>query len=233
MTLLFDHIIYFSEDPAAMKTQYYKEGFHTVTGGTHDVWGTHNTLLHCGLSYIEFLGIKNRQTFESYNDSSVDYTLMSSIYKENYRIGMHNFALRTTDIDALSMSLVTEGFEVDGPHKFNRQKEDDKIVSWKLLFVKDNKTNVPMPFIIDWGMSDDERLENLKKTNVLGDNGELVEIKNAVSSKSDAMRVFKRAFHLKKMNEETLILGNVKLTFSEALQENQALIMKDGQTFVL
>ena len=233
MTLLFDHIIYFSEDPRAMKDYYQHQGFHTVTGGTHDIWGTHNTLLHCGLSYIEFLGIKNRQTFERYNEDHVDYTLMSSIYKENYREGMHNFALRTTDIEALSASLEKSGFEIDGPHTFRREKENGEVISWKLLFIKDNKTNVPMPFIIDWGMSDEERLENLEAGNILRDNGKLLEIKVAVENVDNAIHAFTVAFHLNKLDENTLGLGKVILTFTEELQENQVVIEKDGETFVI
>lgn len=233
MTVLFDHIIYFSEDPSAMKDEYEQKGFYTVTGGTHDIWGTYNTLLHCGLSYIEFLGIKNRQTFERYNEDNVDYTLMSSIYKENYREGMHNFALRTTDIEALSESLEKSGFEIDGPRTFKREKENGEVVSWKLLFIKDNKTNVPMPFIIDWGMSDEQRLENLEAGNILGDNGKLLKIKVAVENVDNAIHAFTEAFHLNKLDENTLELGEVKLTFTENLQENQVVIEKDGETFII
>src|SRR5699024_4903210 len=138
-----------------------------------------------------------------------------------YREGMHNFALRTTDIEALSASLEKSGFKIDGPHTFRREKENGELVSWKLLFIKDNKTNVPMPFIIDWGMSDEERLENLEAGNILGDNGKLLEIKVAVENVDNAIHAFTEAFHLNKLDENTLELGKVILTFTEELQENQ------------
>ena len=90
-----------------------------------------------------------------------------------------------------------------------------------------------MPFIIDWGMSDEERLENLEAGSILGDNGKLLEIKVAVENVDNAIHAFAEAFHLNKHDENTLELGKVRLTFTEELQENQVVVETDGETFII
>lgn len=232
MTLQFDHIIYFTEHPNRMKQKWEAQEFHGVNGGTHEVWGTYNTLIHFGLKYIELLGIKDLTTFKKYNEENVDYTLMSSIYKEHYREGFHSVALRTREIETIAESLKNKGFLVDGPTTFSRVKEDGTVVEWRLLFIKYKENNVPLPFIIDWGMPDDVRLEGLDKADLLFDNGEITEVNIATPNVEKTLDIWQNAFDLEKIDKNILRLGDMKITFNDEIVANQIIIHKNNEVFI-
>lgn len=75
-------------------------GFHTVKGGHHEKWGTYNGLCHFGLSYIEFIGIEQREKVESVTDN----TLISQIASiPSGQEGLIRIAFRTTDIEQATL----------------------------------------------------------------------------------------------------------------------------------
>ncbi|WP_084220077.1 VOC family protein [Jeotgalibacillus soli] len=54
----FDHLVHFIKESVDVPVERLKQkGIHAVIGGIHENWGTQNSLLHAGLSYIEYLTI--------------------------------------------------------------------------------------------------------------------------------------------------------------------------------
>jgi hypothetical protein len=52
-------------------------------GGRHESWGTYNSLIYFGLSYIEFLGIENLFIAEKHEDNRLITQIVEQLSKEN------------------------------------------------------------------------------------------------------------------------------------------------------
>ncbi|HWI52185.1 MAG TPA: VOC family protein, partial [Symbiobacteriaceae bacterium] len=60
MAIRFDHVVYAVPDLAAATANVREElGLHVVMGGEHPNWGTHNSLCHLGLPYIELIAVQD------------------------------------------------------------------------------------------------------------------------------------------------------------------------------
>ncbi|WP_026691281.1 VOC family protein [Alteribacter aurantiacus] len=166
----FDHIIHYVSDAHKTKEAFQEKGFHAVNGGRHEEKGTYNTLCHFDLSYIEFLGIDDKWLFEKVHKEKSELSPFSTILQDGYVEGFSKIALRTRNLDNLASILKEKGLTVTGPVPLSRKRPDGSVLEWSLLFVEDEKSDMPLPFFIDWHQSDEERREDLVSHGVMDTN---------------------------------------------------------------
>lgn len=161
----FDHIVHFVEYPEQAKRHLQQQGIHIVMGGQHEAWGTYNALSYFDLSYIEFIGIFDEELF--LQASKQKYTLQYS-YENNFRQnGFTRFAIRTTTIAEDAEKFKAAGFEVIGPTKCSRTREDGSKITWQLLHIGMPNVKMDFPFFIQWDESDENRRVEFKKRGII------------------------------------------------------------------
>ncbi|NEU30339.1 VOC family protein [bacterium LRH843] len=163
MDLQFDHIIHYMDQPEQGMEELNKCGIHAVDGGSHEKRGSYNTLSYFGLSYIELLGINNKEIFTSSGAAKLAYSPFESIAKDNFREGFAKINLRTKNLEQLKRKLTNHGIKTNGPIPLSRRKPDGTLLEWELLYAGGHPGELPLPFFIDWGVSDEERCESLKQ----------------------------------------------------------------------
>ncbi|WP_409301129.1 VOC family protein [Peribacillus sp. SCS-155] len=155
-----DHVVHFvKNDPSFAIKEMEDRGWHAVHGGRHEKWGTYNSLMYAGLSYIEFLSVEDTAIARA-----SDNPLIQLLLKDQEGLGQ--ICLRTADISALKRQLAKEGFETGEILDAQRIREDGKVLQWKMLFIK-KESGLPYPFFIQWGQRDEERLKDLKGSGIL------------------------------------------------------------------
>lgn len=161
MTYMFDHVVHFTNEPEKLATKLAEQGIYTIEGGRHESLGTYNLLSYFDLSYIEILSAfdKNLTT----HTPKEMYSLWTTLTNEHFRDGTSRIALRTNNIEKDAERFRKLGLIVEGPIPFERKRPDGSLLTWKLLFIGMENTNLPLPFLIQWDDSDDERLSQLKK----------------------------------------------------------------------
>lgn len=173
MKLKFDHVIHYVDDAhETMKTLNTAENLNVKYGGRHEKRGTYNTLLYFGLSYIEYLSIDNNKIFNEYGATNVTYSPFSTISKFGFKEGLYRIALRTKNLESLAKLLKSKGLLVNGPIELSRKQPDGKVLEWRLLFVDDPNTSLPLPFFIDWIQTDEDRFSELKKSGFISNNND-------------------------------------------------------------
>lgn len=158
--LKFDHAVHFVDHPGQIPAELAERGIHAVQGGRHEQIGTYNALTYFDLSYIEWIGIFDRQLLPPHRDTE-KYGLIETLYKDGYREGLSRIALRTGQIEELAARLAAKGLEVIGPVDCSRKRPDGKLLQWKLLFAGTPEEGLPLPFFIQWEESDEARREDL------------------------------------------------------------------------
>ncbi|WP_051291406.1 VOC family protein [Fictibacillus gelatini] len=165
MKLALDHIVYFTNDAEKKIEEMRERGLHAAMGGRHETWGTYNGLCYFGLTYVEFLGLENREMAEQETDNLLIRQLLHDLPK---REGPGQIAIRTNAIKELNKRLIEKGLKttiVPGARKL----PDGTLLEWKLLFIQGSFENLPYPFFIDWEQRDDDRLEELKRRKNIAD----------------------------------------------------------------
>ncbi|MGG3573056.1 VOC family protein [Bacillus gobiensis] len=167
MNISFDHIIHYVEHPKKTSEFLAKLGIHSVEGGKHETRGTNNYLSHFGLSYIELLGIFDRQLFRENEAAQVTFSPFSTIEKDGFKEGFARIALRTNNLHQLAESLQNQGLSTNGPVPLSRRRPDGTLIEWELLYAHDEGSDLPLPFFIDWGSSDEDRYKELSEQGIV------------------------------------------------------------------
>jgi len=159
MKLAFDHLVHFSHDPNEVIAQLKEHGIHVIQGGQHEKWGTYNTLAYFGLPYIEWLGMNDSSLAQTVSDNE-----LIKKFVRDYSKGSHfgTFAIRTDNMSELKERLQHGGYKTVGPVAGSRRTENGQVLEWSMLFVHETTTDVAMPFFIQWGQEDEERLQSLQ-----------------------------------------------------------------------
>lgn len=160
--LRFDHVVYAVADlvdaTAAFRERW---GLHVVMGGAHPNWGTHNSLCHFGLPYIEFIAVKDPgRARESGFGRSV-------LARAEAGGGLVTCAFATDDMDAAVARLRCNGVKVDGPFEGRRQRPDGSLLQWRMAWPEAHG-DLTMPFLIQWLQSDREREADLTVRGIIG-----------------------------------------------------------------
>lgn len=167
MGFQFDHIIHYVEDAHEAQRVLKEKGFSAVAGGRHESRGSYNTLLHFGLSYIEYLAIDNVDLFKEVKAAEVKWSPFWTLSKDAFREGFLRVNFRTTNLDQLAEDFRSKGLEVNGPVELSRKQPDGTLLEWKLLYANDPHSDVPLPFFIDWKQTDEERQAFLEEKGVI------------------------------------------------------------------
>ncbi|MFD1929279.1 VOC family protein [Sporosarcina siberiensis] len=162
-----DHVVHYLERPEAETLKLKNHQLNVRNGGSHENRPTYNSLLHFGLSYVEFLSISNKELLEAlpHGESS----MIQSIINRGYQEGFARFILRTTDIYAVKEKLEKKGLVTEGPVVLQRKDQNGELISWKLLFLKDPEGGLDLPYIIEWDEKDAARVQRLVRSGLLAD----------------------------------------------------------------
>lgn len=136
--LRFDHLVHAVHGtPEEAAKQMQKRGFHTAIGGEHITWGTWNSLCYFDLSYIEFLAVQHEDKAKKADNPLVQETVVKLQDGE----GMLQIAIRTAAIEELAVKFSKNGLHTIGPFEGKRMRKDGRLLEWKMLFVKQEKTD--------------------------------------------------------------------------------------------
>ncbi|AOM83082.1 VOC family protein [Salisediminibacterium beveridgei] len=163
--LKLDHVVHYVNCVNDAVKTFQESGFHAVKGGSHKDWGTCNGLSYFGLSYIEWLGIEDTEKLEK-------TTLNNPVFQDAKRLlpshpVLHKLAIRTTDIEAVDALLKLQGFQTSGPVANSRLDARGSRINWKMLTIDGSFDGLPHPFFIQWGKTDDERIQSLESSGVI------------------------------------------------------------------
>ncbi|MFD1673193.1 VOC family protein [Alicyclobacillus fodiniaquatilis] len=163
MELQFDHLLHAVHDPLIVRRDFERQfAYNTVAGGVHPQWGTYNALAYFGLSYIEWIGIKDEQTARG---TEFGRQVASRL---DVGEGAIQFALRTTKMDEVAALWRGKGLEFTGPLAASRQRPDGQVLQWRMLFPRQEAGGAfKLPFLIEWQLSDEARLADLQQTGAL------------------------------------------------------------------
>lgn len=163
MNLTLDHIVHFIKgEPAAAAEKWRDHGYKAIPGGSHENWGTYNSLLYIGHSYLEFLSIEKNE-IALRTDNPLIKQLTEEIPNGG---GIGQICFRTNNIEELQAELTKKGIETLPIFDGSRKRGDGSILSWKMLFIKKNP-DYKFPFFIDWGMEDDKRFAELRQLGLI------------------------------------------------------------------
>lgn len=137
----------------------------TVPGGEHKNWGTYNSLAYFGLSYVEWIGVRDPQVAQA---SHFGRQIVESLKQAE---GVSQLALRTENMDELIETWKAQGIPFLGPENGSRVRPNGETIRWRLLYPKtDDGTSYRFPFVIEWGESDKVRQVLLQDLRAADDN---------------------------------------------------------------
>jgi hypothetical protein len=235
-TLNFDHIFHYIEQPEKISEELQKHGLQSVAGGRHEGFGTYNYLTNFGLSYIEWVGIFDREQLKTLLESPY-HGPVASLARDSFVEGPARFAVRTNNIEALGEHLQSKGYDVLGPQSYSRRRPDGTLLKWKLLFAGNTEHDLPLPFFIQWEGEDEDRRTELELSGEIipHSRGEVVfdhvamvvrNLEDAVQTWSDWLGVApgETVYHEQLKGQATYIqLQNVKLIFVQPSGEGPSL----------
>ena len=180
----FDHIVHYVINPSEALQTLKDQGVFGKLGGEHEKLGTYNTLVYFQLKYLELLGFKDVKTIKQNEEQIVSFRPLRHVVNDAKREGFIEIALRVEGLQNIADSFTKKGLIVYGPTALSRKTPAGNELKWELLHVEgDPELEVPLPFFIDWKMSDEERLANLKQSGYLDEgNLDITHIYIAVNS---------------------------------------------------
>jgi hypothetical protein len=184
MTLSFDHLVHFVDEPKEVIILLKNQGIHAVEGGVHEGRGTYNVLSYFDLSYIEYLGTYDRELVTG--AEHLHHSLIETVVNNDFTEGFVRFAVRTTDIEGIAERLKEQGLSVNGPVPMNRKRPDGSIISWQLLYAGEENDSLQLPFIIQWDDNDDKRRQEQVEKGVIGKQPEKLDFAGVTFAVIDA-----------------------------------------------
>ncbi|GLB60714.1 VOC family protein [Cytobacillus sp. NCCP-133] len=187
MELKLDHIIHFIKGhPAEAVTEWKKHGRDALMGGSHENWGTYNSLLYIGQSYLEFLSIEDHKVARQ-SDNPLIRQLIQDLQNGE---GIGQICFRTNHITQLKEELECRGCDTYPLFHGSRKREDGSMIKWKMLFIKMNPY-YKYPFFIDWGVQDEIRFAELKQLGMLDKKLENAAVHSIYIASEDSVRAAK------------------------------------------
>ncbi|MFB5191779.1 VOC family protein [Alicyclobacillus fastidiosus] len=175
----FDHLLHAVHNPEQARVDFSDAlGVHTVTGGTHPQWGTYNSLCYFGLPYIEWISIRDAEIAKG---TEFGQRVLEALAIAESPV---QFAVRTSQMDAVAEAWRARGLDFDGPVAASRTGSDGKTISWRMLFPRQQVgRHYQLPFVIEWGESDEARRRTLENNGLSPRNRpyDLLEVHSVVS----------------------------------------------------
>ncbi|WP_404803368.1 VOC family protein [Mammaliicoccus sciuri] len=160
MNLKFDHIIHYVDGIESIEFPH--QYIQAIQGGKHTQLGTYNQLSYIDLHYIEWSDVFDAALARSYAQTEEGRLSFANTFKdEHVQEGFKRICLRTQNIDSVKTHLEQFDLDIIGPIEMSRTKPDGTTIQWQLLYL-DDKQELNLPFIIQWGESDEEREASLE-----------------------------------------------------------------------
>lgn len=157
MELKFDHIIHHVHNLNDANIDFLK----AINGGKHEQLGTYNKLSYTDLSYIEFIDAYDRTLVHKAAQSAEErLSFAASLERTEYVEGFKRLCFRTGDINALKEHFNRLGVKTLGPSHMQRVTPEGQIIEWQLLYIDEDR-NYELPFFIQWGATESERMQTL------------------------------------------------------------------------
>ncbi|WP_179032987.1 VOC family protein [Paenibacillus kribbensis] len=183
-TIKWDHTVHYVNDLEQSIRIFQENGLNAFQGGSHKPWGTHNALCYFGLTYIEFLGIEDRELVQQIGTSNlvVHDALRTLPEKEVFS----RVALRTNDIKKIAEQLTAQGLMLSPILDGKRLNTQGQWIEWRMMTIEGNFQGLVYPFIIQWKENDTDRLDNLTRSGAVKPHlAGSVELRQAVFSVPD------------------------------------------------
>ncbi len=134
MTLLgIDHLVIAVRDPDAAADVLERDaGLAFTGGGRHDGMGTFNRLAFLGNTYLELIGVFDREVVASSTTFAVGRASMAVL--DRGREGLATYALATDDVAGDTARLRAEGSPLGEPVVGSRTRPDGGVVRWVTAF---------------------------------------------------------------------------------------------------
>lgn len=162
-TLRWDHAVHYVnhlDDAIATFTDNQLVAF---PGGAHPGWGTHNALSYFGLTYLEFLSIRDAQELEQAQDFLLSQDAKRLLPQQQV---LYRVALRSDDIDATHQALLEQGLALSPIVEGKRHDKQGNLIEWRIFTISGDFQGVPYPFVLQWKTNDATRLDFLRTHNI-------------------------------------------------------------------
>ena len=139
---LLDHILFGCSDlDSGIAFVEGATGVRAAFGGVHPGAGTRNALLSLGENrYLEIIAPDPKQP------ASADARDLRRLTKELVIVG---WAAHRANLDTFASKLKQQGFDVEGPIPGSRKRPDGRVLTWKVMRLKGDSTQL-LPFFIEW-----------------------------------------------------------------------------------
>lgn len=139
MDLRLDHVTVAARDLDVLRAAFEQAGVPTEYGGRHS-----NDVTHMAI-----VGFRDGTYLELV--SAFDVDAHSPLWHDPIHGdgGPCAWAVGVDDIAARSEELLERGVAVDGPHDYEREREDGTLVEWELAFLGEGDPGATLPFLIE------------------------------------------------------------------------------------
>ncbi len=140
-----DHLMWVVPDLASgIDDLHARTGVRAALGGSHPSMGTANAILGLGTGvYLEVLGPDPDLPEPTGFGAAISYEPVPRLA---------SWAVRTTDIDGVCVSLTDAGWPVTAT-PMTRTRPDGSTLTWSLAVLPGRPLGDHWPFVIDWGSS--------------------------------------------------------------------------------
>lgn len=218
-----DHIVHYVErTPQQMTEHALTQGFHAVMGGKHAQWGTANALHFLASSYIEWLSLEDETVARNAEHPLTQLLL----HDRPAGPGFLTICLRPDDMEELNSQLNRQGIETTGVLHASRQTPDGQTLRWKMLFIKEDITNeLPLPFFIEWGQSQEDKYADLANAGQIAANVFYQQVETLTLHTAHPEETAKRWGELfgGEVRGHELVLENTRLVFEASTHEKKRL----------
>jgi catechol 2,3-dioxygenase-like lactoylglutathione lyase family enzyme len=155
MPTRFDHAVIAVRDLDSAIAQFRHLGFDAQPGGRHTGRGTHNGLVRFGLDYFELLSVYDEAEARAHNPNGL--TILDALKGRD--AALVGYALATTSIEEDAQRFRGTDSELPLPNPMQRTRPDGQTLSWRTLAPGGASWNRPWPFLIQWDIPDEQRLQ--------------------------------------------------------------------------
>lgn len=160
-----DHTVHYVNDLEKAIDTFQKHGLFAKFGGKHTGKGTENALAYFGLNYLEFLTTYDRKLAKLQGNNGLVYSDSVNYLPNNEAFS--RIALRVHGIEKIHQELLKKGLNVGQLENGIRKASKNVEIKWKIFTIAEKFHGVNYPFIIDWQVTDSERLAILEKSGLL------------------------------------------------------------------
>ncbi|WP_240635025.1 VOC family protein [Brenneria salicis] len=131
--LLWDHAVHYVNNLDEAITAFSDRQLVAFHGGSHPGWGTHNALSYFGLTYIEFLGIRDADELAAARER-FSLTQDAQTFLPQQQI-LHRIVLRSDDIDASYAALKQHELALSPIITGKRHDTQGNLIEWRIFTI--------------------------------------------------------------------------------------------------